>query len=107
MVSTAPLVAVYTTVPGGTMLVGVEAILMMLPPSGPNCATASFVASSMPNTLVAKWRSQCAPVSAGAGEDLETPAVLAHQTSPRQDFVGSSHRGFRAAGCDADRGRPE
>src|SRR5260221_14699866 len=100
MVSPAPLVAVYTTVPGGTMLVAVEPILMTLPPSGPNCAPASFVASSIPNTLVAKWREDSHAVAPGFPENFLTPPALDRTARRRKSFFGSPDIRLPPAGLD-------
>ncbi len=48
---TAPLVPLYTAAMGGVYSPAPEPMLMMLPPSGGNMATAAWVASSRPFTL--------------------------------------------------------
>ncbi len=53
MPSTAPLVAVYTALPGGVMRETIDPMLMMLDPS-PKCLAAACVTSNNPSTLTLK-----------------------------------------------------
>src|SRR5262249_58976301 len=55
MAFTAALVPLYTDMFVGADVAAPELMLMMLPPEGPKCLTASCVVNHNPRTLRAKW----------------------------------------------------
>src|SRR6266404_563632 len=66
--STAAFVALYTEPPGTPQVLTMELVLMMLPPAGPKCLSASCVVRINPSTFKLKCLWKCSSVIASRGD---------------------------------------